>query len=69
MRRVFVTAALAGTLAAAFGCGVRGKDPSNTITRRLEGEPRTLNPLLTNTDPESIVAALVSGTFSTTTRT
>ena len=51
---------LAAALAAALGCGARGKDPSSVITRRLEGEPKTLNPLLTNTDPESIVAALVA---------
>ena len=55
-----LVSALISALAAVSGCGVRGKDPSSVITRRLEGEPKTLNPLLTNTDPESIVAALVA---------
>jgi peptide/nickel transport system substrate-binding protein len=44
----------------AAGCGTRGKDQSSVIHRRLDGEPKTLNPILTTTDAEQIVVALLS---------
>ena len=47
-------------LASLAGCGVTGKDQQSVVRRRLEGEPRTLNPLLATTDPELVVLALVS---------
>lgn len=42
------------------GCGVTGKDQESVIRRRLEGEPKTLNPLLATADPELVVLALTS---------
>ncbi len=49
---------LAAVLAAA--CGRVGKDQEAVINRRLEGEPRALNPLLATSDPENVVLALLS---------
>ncbi len=46
--------------AAALACGTRGKDQSSVVRRRLDGEPKTLNPILTTTDAEQIVVALLS---------
>jgi peptide/nickel transport system substrate-binding protein len=40
-------------------CGVRGKSQDSVVRRRLEGEPKTLNPILTTLDPEQIVVALL----------
>jgi peptide/nickel transport system substrate-binding protein len=40
-------------------CGVRGKSPESVVRRRLDGEPKTLNPILTTTDPEQVVLALL----------
>jgi peptide/nickel transport system substrate-binding protein len=40
-------------------CGVRGKSQESVVRRRLDGEPRTLNPILTTTDPEQVVLALL----------
>lgn len=61
MRRV-LAAGLLVACASAFGtaCGTRGKDQDSVIRRRLDGEPKTLNPILTTTDPEQIVVALLS---------
>jgi peptide/nickel transport system substrate-binding protein len=50
------TVLLALVLAA---CGQRGKHAESVVTRRLEGEPKTLNPLLVTTDPENVVLALL----------
>jgi peptide/nickel transport system substrate-binding protein len=46
-----------GVLLAA--CGVRGKSQESVVRRRLDGEPKTLNPILTTTDPEEVVLALL----------
>jgi peptide/nickel transport system substrate-binding protein len=55
------SALLAALLAvSALGCGARGKDQASVIRRRLDGEPKTLNPILTTTDPEQVVVALLS---------
>lgn len=51
---------LAWCLAAAAGCGVHGKDQTQVIHRRLEGEPKTLNPLLTTSAYDFDVLSLVS---------
>jgi peptide/nickel transport system substrate-binding protein len=40
-------------------CGVRGKVQESVVKRRLDGEPRTLNPILATTDAEQIVLALL----------
>ena len=40
-------------------CGVRGKSQDSVVRRRLDGEPKTLNPILATTDAEQIVLALV----------
>ncbi len=40
-------------------CGVRGKSQESVVRRRLDGEPKTLNPILTTTDPEQVVLALL----------
>jgi peptide/nickel transport system substrate-binding protein len=40
-------------------CGVRGKSQESVVRRRLDGDPKTLNPILTTTDPEQIVLALL----------
>jgi peptide/nickel transport system substrate-binding protein len=40
-------------------CGVRGKSQESVVRRRLEGEPKTLNPILATMDPEQIVLALL----------
>ncbi len=51
-----------GLLAAAIllaACGVRGKSQDSIVRRRLEGEPKTLNPILATLDPEQIVIALL----------
>jgi peptide/nickel transport system substrate-binding protein len=40
-------------------CGVRGKSQDSVVRRRLEGEPKTLNPILATLDPEQIVLALL----------
>ncbi len=56
MRRL----AAAAMLLALAACGVRGKDQSSVIRRRLDGEPKTLNPILATTDAEQIVVALLS---------
>jgi peptide/nickel transport system substrate-binding protein len=53
-------ALLALLLAAGAGCGTRGKDQASVVRRRLDGEPKTLNPILATTDAEQIVIALLS---------
>ncbi|MGE5717687.1 MAG: ABC transporter substrate-binding protein, partial [Acidobacteriota bacterium] len=40
-------------------CGVRGKSQESVVRRRLDGEPKTLNPILTTTDSEQVVLALL----------
>jgi peptide/nickel transport system substrate-binding protein len=40
-------------------CGVRDKSQESVVRRRLEGEPKTLNPILATMDPEQIVIALL----------
>ena len=40
-------------------CGVRGKSQESVLRRRLDGEPKTLNPILATTDAEQIVLALL----------
>ena len=40
-------------------CGVRGKSQDSVVRRRLDGEPKTLNPILATTDAEQVVLALV----------
>ncbi len=55
--RRLAAAALAGLVLS--GCGQTGKRAESVIYRRLEGEPKTLNPLLATTDPENVVLALV----------
>jgi peptide/nickel transport system substrate-binding protein len=57
IRRGLLAAAAAGLLLA--GCGQKGKHAESVVQRRLEGEPRTLNPILATTDPENVVLALV----------
>ena len=57
-RRSAIAAALLAALSLA--CGTRGKDQTSIVRRRLDGEPKTLNPILTTTDPEQIVVALLS---------
>ncbi len=52
----------AALLAAAFAlaaCGVRGKSQDSVVRRRLDGEPKTLNPILATTDSEQVVLALL----------
>lgn len=39
--------------------GPVGKDQDRVLYRRLEGEPQTLNPLITTSDPENVVIALL----------
>lgn len=58
VRRAPAALLLAATLLA--GCAVRGKDQGLVIFRRLEGEPKTLNPLLITADPDQVVLALIS---------
>ena len=51
-----------GLVAAAVllaACGVRGKNQESVVRRRLDGEPKTLNPILATTDPEQVVLALL----------
>ena len=55
LRRAAVLAALVLLSA----CGVRGKSQESVVRRRLDGEPKTLNPILTTTDPEQVVLALL----------
>ncbi len=40
-------------------CGVRGKSQESVVRRRLDGDPKTLNPILATLDPEQIVLALL----------
>ncbi len=40
-------------------CGVRGKSQDSVVRRRLEGDPKTLNPILATMDPEQVVLALL----------
>ncbi|MCM3874922.1 MAG: ABC transporter substrate-binding protein [Thermoanaerobaculia bacterium] len=54
--------ALVALLAAAVllcACGLRGKSQDSVVRRRLDGEPKTLNPILATMDPEQIVLALL----------
>ncbi|MGA7991226.1 MAG: ABC transporter substrate-binding protein [Thermoanaerobaculia bacterium] len=51
---------LVGLCLALSACGTRGKDQSSVIRRRLDGEPKTLNPILTTSDAEQIVVSLLS---------
>ena len=60
IRSLRVLALAAGTLLLGAACGSRGKDQSSVIRRRLDGEPKTLNPILTTTDAEQTVVALLS---------
>lgn len=46
-------------LLALAACGQKGKHAESVIHRRLEGEPKTLNPILATTDPENVVLALL----------
>ena len=55
MRRSLLALAL---LAAACG-GPVGKEQDRVLHRRLEGEPQTLNPLISTSDPETVVIALL----------
>ncbi len=55
-RRLLLAAGAALWLVA---CGQKGKHAQSDIYRRLEGEPKTLNPLLATTDPENVVIALL----------
>jgi peptide/nickel transport system substrate-binding protein len=55
MKRAIVTLAF---LVAACG-GPVGKDQERVLYRRLEGEPQTLNPLISTSDPENVVIALL----------
>jgi hypothetical protein len=41
------------------GCARQGKDQTSVITRRLDGEPKTLNPLLGTSVPDMDVTALL----------
>ncbi len=41
------------------GCARQGKDQTSVITRRLDGEPKTLNPLLGTSVPDMDVSALL----------
>ncbi|MDL2718941.1 MAG: ABC transporter substrate-binding protein, partial [Acidobacteriota bacterium] len=41
-------------------CGVRGKSQDSVVRRRLDGDPKTLNPILATTDAEQIVLALLA---------
>lgn len=64
-RRLLTLARLRALFAAllavgALACGTRGKDQTSVIRRRLDGEPKTLNPILTTTDAEQTVVALLS---------
>lgn len=52
-------AAAALALVVLPSCGQTGKRAESVIQRRLEGEPKTLNPLLATTDPENVVLALL----------
>jgi peptide/nickel transport system substrate-binding protein len=52
--------ALLPILVLATACGTGAKDSQSVIVRRLEGEPKTLNPILATTDAELAVLALVS---------
>ncbi len=52
-------AAVLAALVVLSGCGVRGKSQESVVRRRLDGEPKTLNPILTTTDPEQVVLALL----------
>lgn len=40
-------------------CGMRGKSQDSVVRRRLDGEPKTLNPILATSDAEQIVLALL----------
>lgn len=40
-------------------CGVTGKNQESVVRRRLDGDPKTLNPILATTDAEQIVVALL----------
>lgn len=55
-----VAGALLGAALFFAGCGTGAKDSPSLLLRRLEGEPKTLNPILATTDPELTVIALVS---------
>ena len=59
MARRLLIVCLGWALAVA-GCGTRGKDQASVIRRRLDGEPKTLNPILATTDAEQTVVALLS---------
>jgi peptide/nickel transport system substrate-binding protein len=52
--------ALLVVLVVLSACGVRGKNQESVVWRRLDGEPKTLHPILTTTDPEQIIVALLS---------
>jgi peptide/nickel transport system substrate-binding protein len=58
--RAIACALLAGLVAGGAGCGTHGKDQTSVIRRRLDGEPKTLNPILATTDEELVVVALLS---------
>jgi peptide/nickel transport system substrate-binding protein len=51
--------ALVAAILLLSACGVRGKSQESVVRRRLEGEPKTLNPILATMDPEQIVLALL----------
>jgi len=51
--------ALLAAAALISACGVRGKSQDSVVRRRLDGEPKTLNPILATLDPEQIVVALL----------
>lgn len=55
--RRLVAAALTAVFLSA--CGQTGKHAESVIYRRLEGEPKTLNPIFATTDPEEVVLALL----------
>ena len=53
-------AALVALCIVVSACGTRGKDQTSVIRRRLDGEPKTLNPILMTSDVEFVVGALLS---------
>ena len=57
--RVPVVVLSLGIATLASGCARQGKDQTSVITRRLDGEPKTLNPLLATSVPDMDVTALL----------
>ena len=51
--------ALLALVLAASACGPVGKEQERVLYRRLEGEPQTLNPVVSTSDPDLVVIALL----------